>query len=169
MPAQAFAAIGLGLLVVSGVAKLIEPGPTDGALRAAHLPSGIPLARSLGAVEVLTGGLGLLWSGVVLVPAALLYAGFAAFTLTAMVGGRPIQSCGCFGKADTPPTWFHVVFNTLGVVSIGWVYLSDQPVIPWGEPAALVLGYLTFVALGTFASKLIFSDMAQTLTAVRSR
>jgi hypothetical protein len=41
------------------------------------------------------------------------YTLFAAFVVAALVSGRPIGSCGCFGRLDVPPTWWHVAFNCL--------------------------------------------------------
>jgi hypothetical protein len=50
--AQAVATIALGLLGASGVAKLVDPEPTTGALRAARLPASNLLTRLLATVEI---------------------------------------------------------------------------------------------------------------------
>jgi hypothetical protein len=102
------------VLAVAGAAKLLDPTMTVGALRVMGLPSGPWLVRigsaaelALGICAVVLGG-ALLWGLV-----AVSYAAFAGFVVAALVSGRPIGSCGCFGREDTPPTWWHVVLNVL--------------------------------------------------------
>jgi hypothetical protein len=48
-----------------------------------------------------------------LVPAAVaaLYASFAVFVTWALARGLPLESCGCFGRADARPSAFHVALN----------------------------------------------------------
>ena len=111
------------LLVVAGAAKLLDPLPLVRALRSAGLPqrtaAAAPLVRVAAAGEV---GLGLLAvvSGSALAAAgvALSYAAFTVFVLVALRRGGVLASCGCFGKADTPPTAGHgVVTGALAVVA----------------------------------------------------
>src|SRR6476469_1685085 len=79
------------LLVVAGVAKAIDPLSLVRALRAAGLTIRAPvLMRFVRAV-------------------AASYAGFTLFVLQALRTGSPLASCGCFGKADTPPTRLHAI------------------------------------------------------------
>ena len=70
---------------------------------------------------------------------ALSYLLFAAFVVVALRSGAPISSCGCFGKADTPPSVVHVVLDLLfagvataaaftGDVALPDV-LGDQPLL----------------------------------------
>ena len=104
------------LLVAAGAAKLRRPAPTGLALARLGLPGADPLVRMLGAVEVAAAGLALLVGGTAAVPVALLYAGFAAFTAAqvrrAAATGESAD-CGCFGEADAPVGWTHVVVNVL--------------------------------------------------------
>lgn len=101
------------LLVAAGGAKLIDPLPLVRALRSAGLPASGPLVRVGAAAELL---LGLLAAATGARPAAagvaLSYAAFAAFVLVALRRGGVLASCGCFGKADTPPTVTHVAVTT---------------------------------------------------------
>ena len=41
------------------------------------------------------------------------YAAFTAFVLLARARGGVLASCGCFGRADTPPTTTHVVVTAV--------------------------------------------------------
>jgi hypothetical protein len=100
------------VLAIAGAAKLLDPTMTVGALRVMGLPSAPWLVRigsaaelALGVVAVVVGG-AVLWGLV-----AVSYLAFAAFVIAALASGRPIGSCGCFGRDDTPPTWWHVVLN----------------------------------------------------------
>ena len=112
-----FAAFAL-LLGVAGGMKALQPLSTVRALRSAGLPATALLVRTLGAGEVIVAVAA--WAVAGPVPAALVavsYAAFAGFVLYARARGASISSCGCFGKADTPPTMSHVVVN-LGAACI---------------------------------------------------
>jgi len=167
--AQALAAVSLGLLGVAGIAKVIDPDPTSGALEAARLPSSRSLARALGAAEVLVAVVGLVVGGLTVVPAAILYVGFTLFTLSAVFGQRPIQSCGCFGRDDTPPSWLHVGYNVIAVMALAWVGVFSGAVIVWGAPTLELLAYLAFVSMGTYSAYLLLSMMPRTLALVNGR
>ena len=65
------------------------------------------------------------------------YLAFAAFITAALGADIPIQSCGCLGQSDAPPSIVHVGFNLVsagtalaaavtGTQSLG-ATLSDQP------------------------------------------
>jgi hypothetical protein len=103
-----------GILAVAGAAKLFDPVMTTGALRKMGLPGSDLLVRLGATAEVVLGiaavvfGGGVLWALV-----GVSYTLFAAFVVAALVSGRPIGSCGCFGRLDVPPTWWHVAFNCL--------------------------------------------------------
>jgi hypothetical protein len=42
---------------------------------------------------------------------AVAYAAFAGFVAAALRRGRPLQSCGCFGTEDLPPTRIHLAVD----------------------------------------------------------
>lgn len=167
--AQAFAAIALGLLGVAGIAKMIDPEPTSGALRAARLPSGLTLSRALGGVEFVAAVAGLAVGGVAAAPGALLYLGFSFFTASGTLNKRPIQSCGCFGREDTPPSWIHVAYNSAAVAMLAYVALNGDAVVNWTAPGTELLGYAFFAALGVHASYLLLSSLPKTMTLARTR
>ena len=166
--AQAAAAIALGLLVASGIAKLVDPSPTTGAMRAAHLPSSNLASRLLGTVEVIVAGVSLVVGGAILWMAAILYLAFAAFTFGATLKRIPVQSCGCFGREDTPPTGIHVVYNTGAFVALWSLAVTNTAPIDWTTPMTEVLLYLGFTAIGVFTSYLLLARLPQLLQLTRS-
>jgi hypothetical protein len=169
MLVAAVSAIALGLLGVAGIAKTVDPGPTGGALRASHLPSNASAVRSLGAVEVAASIVGLLFGGPWVMAAAVLYIGFLVFSWLALRNIVPVQSCGCFGQADTPPSWFHVVFNVTALIGLVVVGVTDGSPIPWAASSLETSVYLGYAALGTFLSYLLLTRLPQTLIASTSQ
>jgi len=69
------------------------------------------------------------------------YLALSAFVAAALTRNVPLQSCGCFGRQDTPPTVGHLALNVAaavvaGVVALapgrrGWpsVHLRAEPVV----------------------------------------
>lgn len=158
------------LLVASGGAKLGDPAPTRGALAAAGLPSGAAVARALGGWEVVTGALALAEGGRVGgVAVALTYAGFAAFVAFALLRRLPLQSCGCFGRADTPPGPAHLAVNLMAAGAGAWVAATGSGGIleAAGGRASTGVLYLVFVALAVFALYLLLAELPRTLSAAR--
>jgi len=157
---QAVAAITLMLLGASGIAKVVDPDPTVGALRAAGLPSSRLLSRTLGVVELIAAALGLAGdAGGALIPAVFLYAGFTLFTLAAIRGQIPVQSCGCFGREDTPPSLIHVIYNAVATFSLGWVAVTDPtPVLANASVGEAVL-LAVFALTGAYASYLLLARL----------
>jgi hypothetical protein len=150
------------LLVGAGFGKVRDPAPTQGALAAASLPATRPAAVSLGAIEIAAGVFGILAGGLVAALAvAAIYAGFTGFVAFAMVRKLPLQSCGCFGREDTPPSLYHVVIDLLaaaGAVAYGFGaapslpnVVADQPL--WGVP------YMAFVVIGVYTLYLILAEL----------
>jgi len=147
-----------GLLALGGALKVRRPGPTVNALRAAGLPAGDVVVRLGAAAELVVGVGTLVFHGPVF--PALLGASFAAFTgfvAVALARHTPLDSCGCFGEPDTPPTVLHlVVTGAAALVGVGAAAtgtsvpetFADQP---WGGvPLALLAGviaYLSYLAV----------------------
>jgi methylamine utilization protein MauE len=108
------AVLGAGALVLlaAGAAKVVDPSRTAGALGVRGWPSGPVLVRAGAAAELLVGAGALVVGGPVLASlVALSYLAFALFVASALTSGTPIGSCGCLGRADTPPTALHVVVD----------------------------------------------------------
>lgn len=115
------------LLVAAGGAKLVDPLPLVRALRSARLPAPRPLVRAGAAAEVALGLAAVVTgSPVAAALVAVSYAAFTAFVLLALRRGGVLASCGCFGKADTPPTATHVAVTGAFAVVAGLVAL-DPP------------------------------------------
>lgn len=105
------------LLIIAGTAKLARPSTAVVLLTSLGVPkSGLLGAERvgvvLGAVEVGMGIIALVVGGTVIeVVVALVYVGFAVAVMRAIVVGT--SSCGCFGRAHTPPSPLHVFGNSI--------------------------------------------------------
>jgi len=139
-----------GLLAIAGIFKLLRPGHTSGALRAARLPSALVTVRALGFAELAVGVAGIaLGSTAAAVAGALFYGGFAWFVDHALRHRLPISSCGCLGTSDTPPTRLHLVFN----LAAGFFLVGSAmfPIGPWGgiggAPWEEALPFVVFVGV----------------------
>lgn len=170
MVAQAWFLVSAALLVVSGIAKMADPVPTMGALRAARLPHRKLTAVALGGLEVAVAGYAIAFGGVAVLGVAALYLVFTVFVVVALRLGLPLSSCGCFGKADTPPTWLHVGYNSVAAVAAvaatagGWGGVRGV----WQTDAVGAIVYLGLAGLGVFASYLLLSELPPLLSLSRS-
>lgn len=166
--AQAVATIALGLLGASGVAKLIDPDPTTGAMAAGGLISSNLMSRLIGVTEVAAATIGLTVGGWGLVAGSVLYLSFAVFTLFALRRNLPIRSCGCFGREDTPPTVFHVAYNLIAAFSMIVLSLGRDVPVDWSLDVAPLSLYLGFAAVGVYASYLMLARLPSVLATSRS-
>ena len=165
--------VAAGLLVGAGVAKAVRPGDTARALGSLpglrRLPLGsLRVATRVGAAAEAALGLaalaapGPVTGGLV----AASYFVFAAVTAIVRVRGGALSSCGCFGRADTPASWLHVVLDLLfGIAAIAvatstsTATASASSVLahqPWaGVPlvfASAVGAWVTYLAMGPLAA-----------------
>lgn len=163
MVAQALAAISLGLLAASGVAKLIDPAPTTGAMGAAGLPASRLISYALGTIEVGTALVAFVAGGPALIIASALYLGFALFTFSAVRRRIPVQSCGCFGREDTPPNYVHVVYNITASMALVTLYMLSLTPIDWSLPVTEIALYISFAMIGVVASYLVMNRLPQLL------
>ncbi len=82
------------------------------------------------------------------------YLAFTGFVVVALARRLPVGSCGCFGRADAPPTVLHVVIDAGAAVCAVAVALRD------GGGIASVLRdqpldgipFLLLAAAGTYAA-----------------
>jgi hypothetical protein len=164
-------AIAALLLGVAGAMKALSPNDTATALRRARVPAPPWVVRVGGAVEAAIGGYALaagdrLGAGLV----AASYLAFTAFVVYALVRDLPISSCGCFGKADTPPSRLHVVFNLLAVAA-SLVVVADPPVaidrVVRAQPLSGV-PFVLLVTIGAYLSFLVLTAVPRTLAAGRA-
>ncbi|HJR91453.1 MAG TPA: MauE/DoxX family redox-associated membrane protein [Acidimicrobiia bacterium] len=157
---EAWFFIAAALLVISGGSKLIDPAPTRGALAAADLPDGAWTAPALGLAEVVAGIGGTVLGGPASVAVGVIYLGFAGFVTLALVRKLPIQSCGCFGRTDTPPTWGHLVFNLVSAaVAFALAATGSIPLDTLGDQPLAGIPYLGFVGLGVWIVYLLLAEL----------
>jgi hypothetical protein len=153
------------LLALAGGMKLAQPAPTAGALRAMRLPSSVALVRLLGAVELAIGvGAGVTLSPSLLVLLAAMYLAFAAFVTAALAANRPLQSCGCFGKADTPPSRVHLGLNVVAAVVALVAAVTETPSLAStmaDQPAAGV-PFVLLVAVCVYLCVTVVTVLPQT-------
>jgi hypothetical protein len=106
------------LLVVGGAVKVVDPSGTVGALGMLGVPVGRCTVRMLAASELALGGVALAVSDQIVVAlVGLSYVVFALVIGIARVRRVPIDSCGCLGRMETPPSWRHLA--VVGVVAAG--------------------------------------------------
>ncbi len=158
----------LFVLLLSGIDKIVRPGPAAEALRTAHLAPGSPpqrigrsrlLARLLGVVELATAVVvaagprpgsatlfGAVWVGVV-------FAGFAWF-VSRLRAIDVTAGCGCFGASSAPPGPAHrwanlaaatvalttAVVATLTETGIGVASVLERGPVVWSPYLATVAG-----------------------------
>jgi len=99
-----------GLLVLSGVAKLRDPGPASDALVEFRLLGTRPLVRVVALIELASAMLMVARPSLGAPAACGLYLAFAALVLAQLVRGSA-RSCGCLGSAALPATRLHVALN----------------------------------------------------------
>jgi hypothetical protein len=160
--------VAAGLLVGAGVAKTIEPGDTARALSSLPGLNRTPLWLLRVATRVGAAAEALLGLAALAVPGPLTgglvcasYVLFAVVTAIVRTRGGALSSCGCFGRADTPASWLHVVLNLVLAIAAAAVAASTSGTTttikllthqPWaGVPlvfASAVGGWLTYLAMG---------------------
>jgi hypothetical protein len=163
-------AIAAALLALGGAAKAAQPSDTAHALGMLGLPGSRLFVRAGGVAELVIG-VGALVYGlrIFAVLVAVSYTAFAGFVALALRRGAPISSCGCFGKADTPPSRLHMVVNVaaalvaagLAIDPVGGItdVVADQPLL--GVP------FLLLVAVGVYLTFIVLTLLPRTLATLR--
>ena len=146
------------LLLVAGLAKLVCPQPATELLEALGFPARALVALAIGATEIAVGIGALAVGGTAFAAATgVLYVGFGLVVTRALVVGA--ESCGCFGRADAPPSLIHVVGNAAFAAISFWAasaekspvdVMDSQPAA--GLPFVLVVGVLAGLALVAFTA-----------------
>lgn len=108
--------IAAALLALAGASKVHRPRPLTRALRTLGLPATGAAVRAFGALEVGIGGLALADPAPAIALAlAAMYGGFSLFLLYAIIARVPLDSCGCLGEREAPPSGVHVVLDLIAV------------------------------------------------------
>ena len=163
------------LLAVAGVPKVRDPGDLVRAIRSVGMPFGRNAVRAFALAEVLVAAAALAVPGrLTAALLALVYAGFTAFVVTALRRGGVLSSCGCFGRADTPPTRAHaLVTGSASLVGL-LVAIAPPGAGAWSDlrdsGAWAVAGFLALVALVGFLAWQVMAVLPSVQpAAVRSR
>jgi hypothetical protein len=158
------------LLALGGLLKVARPSETANALAALHLPAHAGLVRTLGLAEVAIGTMAFATSfALAAVLTALAYLGFAGFVLLARRSGTPVQSCGCFGKAETPPSVIHIVVNlTAALIAalVAWKPIPSLGRLLADQPGAGI-PLLMLTALTVYLLYIMLTVLPQTLNTLR--
>lgn len=105
---------------------MVDPSGTVGALRGLGVPLPGAVVRALAVCELVFGGIALATTsvGIVLLVGSS-YGTFAVVVAVALARRVPIDSCGCLGGIETPPSWSHLV--VIGVAIAGAVGEALDP------------------------------------------
>src|SRR3954452_17788639 len=148
------------LLAVAGAPKALDPTNTVGALRSVGLRARPLTVRVFGAVETALG-IGAIITGArpLVALVALSYAGFSGFLVVALRKGGMVSSCGCLGRADTPPTRSHLA------VTVGLALTSLLAAVSGADGLSTIdwtlttLTALGFALLGGWLVWLVFTAL----------
>lgn len=158
--------VACGLLLVAGMAKALDPTMTVGALDRLGLHCAPAAVRVGGAAEALLAVTAALSGNRLL---ALLvgtsYAVFSAYVLVALGRHAPIGTCGCFGRADTPPSLVHVILDVAAIVSAAGVALGEGTGLSEVLDGRALAGvpFLASVGAGVVAAYLAMTVLARRL------
>jgi len=152
------------LLALAGAPKVLDPTNTVGALRSVGLRVPAMSVRLFGAVETALG-LATLVTGARAFAAlvALSYAGFSAFLVVALRTGGAVSSCGCVGRADTPPTRSHLAVTSMLAVTSLLAAVSGADGLTTMSWSATTVAGLAFAALGGWLVWLVFTALPHLL------
>lgn len=158
--------IGMAVLALGGLLKLVRPDDTVNAMRAVGLPATRTVARLLGVWESGVAAGAIVAAGPLFpVLAGVSYAGFAAFVLAALRRGTAVQSCGCFGKVETPPSLAHLVVN-VGAAGTSFAYAATSNRSLVGEIVTSpgeALPLLALSAVGVYLVYVALTALPETL------
>ena len=157
------------LLVIAGAVKTVRPATAAALIEDLGAPTGGPvtgtrLALGLGVVEIALGVTALA-GDVPGVPIAVggLYVVFAATVMRAMSLGT--ESCGCFGRVDAPPTWFHVVGNAALAACSFVAAAGRSPLEVMDDQPAAGLGFVLLIGVLAGLELILFTALPEAMEA----
>ena len=154
------------LLLVAGMAKIVRPAPTAELLSSLGVPAHSSVAITLGVVECAVGIAALAVGGpLTALATAAFYIGFTGVVGRALAVGA--VSCGCFGRADTPPSWLHVVGNTGFAAASIVAVAGDTPLDVMDDQPAAGLGFVVGVGVIAGLALVAFTALPEALAARR--
>ena len=159
------------LLVIAGAVKLARPATTAALLDELGAPAvgpidGVRLTVLLGVAEIGLGVAALVAElAAIALLVGLLYVGFALTVLRAMRLGA--GSCGCFGRVDAPPSWWHVVGNVALAACAFIAATGRSPLeVMDGQPAGGV-GFVAIVGVLAGLELVVFTSLPAAMEARR--
>jgi hypothetical protein len=139
---------------------VVHPANTVGALRSIGRRVRPVTVRAFGAGETALGIAALITGARVLAAlVALSYAAFSVFLVVALRSGGAVSSCGCIGRADTPPTRSHLTVTialTVTSAAAAAVGADGLSTIGWSASAVATL---CFTALASWLVWLVFTAL----------
>jgi DoxX len=152
------------LLAIAGAPKVLDPRNTSGALRSVGVRVPPVMVRLFGAGETALGIATFVTGARPLAALVTLsYAAFSVFLVVALRKGGAISSCGCLGRADTPPTRSHLAV-TAGLMVTSLLAASSGAdglsTIGWSTQTFTALGFAT---LGGWLVWLVFTALPHLL------
>jgi hypothetical protein len=155
------------LLALGGGPKIVQPTYAVGALRSVGVRVPTVAVRVMGAVEAVLGIVTAVAGGRALAAlVALSYLGFAGFVVAALRTGGAVSSCGCVGRADTPPTRTHVAVTVLLAAAAVAAAVRGAPGLADLSWSARSVTTLAFAALSTWLAWLALAVLPR-LSALR--
>lgn len=164
--------VACGLLCVAGVAKLVDPTMTVGALDRMGVHVSPSVVRFGGGVEGLLGAAAAVTGfGVLAVLVAVSYGVFAVYVVVAFVRGELLGSCGCFGRADTPPSIVHLLVDVVAIVGAVGVARGEGGGLGAELDGRALAGvpFLALVGAGVVAAYLAMTVLARYLVSASGR
>ena len=161
------------LLILAGAAKIARPETTADLLFSLRMPrlgfpSGEAQAVALGVVEMGLGIAALVIGGPVTAGiVGVFYVGFAAAVVRALMVGA--TSCGCFGRAESPPTRIHVA-GTIGLAVVSFIAIGGATPLEVMENQPVGgLGFVVLVGVLAGLFLVLFTALPEAMAARRPR
>ena len=158
--ATAFYASAAVLLVIAGVAKVARPATAAVLMEDLGAPAGGPLSGTRLALAF-----GVLEVRAVAAVVGLLYAVFALTVLRAMAVGA--ASCGCFGRVEAPPSWYHVIGNSLFAIAAFVAVSASSPLEVMDSQPAGGVGFVVLVGVLAGLALVVFTALPEAMAARR--
>lgn len=159
------------LLVLAGAVKVSRPTTAAALMEDLGAPvrgplSGARLAVALGVVEVALGIAALVLEvAAIAVAVGGLYAAFALTVLRAMAVGA--ESCGCFGRIEAPPSWYHVVGNAVLAGASMIAAAAASPLEVMDDQPAGGVGFVIMVGVLAGLALIVFTALPEAMAARR--
>jgi hypothetical protein len=95
------------------------------------------------------------------------YVGFAAAVVRALMVGA--TSCGCFGRAESPPTRIHVA-GTIGLAVVSFIAIGGAtPLEVMDDQSVGGLGFVVLVGVLAGLFLVLFTALPEAMAARRPR